>query len=59
MLPSGEVEPQENQEVSFSIRNNQSNYKAVLLLEIKDLCDPKSEFYRNNSITNTINLEVK
>lgn len=41
MLPSGEVELQENLEVSFSTRNNLSNCIAALALEKKGLCDPK------------------
>lgn len=36
-LPSGEVELQENLEVSFSTRNTPSNCITGLLLETKDL----------------------
>lgn len=47
MLPSGEVEQQEKQEVSFSTRNNPSNYIAGLSLETKALHyvinDPKNQ----------------
>lgn len=58
MLPSGEVELQENLEVSFSTRNNLSNCIAALTLEMKGLYDPEYKFLQRNSFSKIVNREV-